>query len=111
MDIQEACKLIVGRSPQAAQAALVCLKAARHNSPVLAARYEMVLAEAISDPEAGWTAQERADLASALVDTGEPERKSQMLSLRLSGAEMAFVADQAEKAGVSVSDYIRSKIL
>ena len=54
-------------------------------------------------PYPSWTAAENAAV--------EKPHRNQMLSLRLSAAEMAFVTDQAEKAGVSVSDYIRSLIL
>jgi hypothetical protein len=110
MNLTSALRLIITRSPNASQQAMTCLRAAQNNSPVVNRRYAYVLEIALNDPEANFTQAERADLAS-LLEIDAKERKSEMIALRVTTAELEHIQQQAETANQSISDWIREKIL
>lgn len=110
MNIIDALKLIITRSPNASHEAMTTIRAVQIGSPVTNRRYAYCLEIAFNDPEAQFSQQERTDLISCL-STDKPESKSEMIALRLSPTEYDFVKANAEREEQSISDYIRSKIL
>lgn len=85
--MKNALKLIVARSPQAGEEALSCLKAILANSPMIQVRYENVVALAFRDPQAAFTPDERATIASHLLSTDNDA--IQPRSIRLSDDDWA----------------------
>jgi len=109
MDIVEALKLIIARSPNAAEEAIRTIAAARNNSPVLQIRYANVLIRALADPEANFSSDER-ELLSSVIEAPGSESRGFTLRVRLTEAERAHLEDLANAAGLSISDYVRRKI-
>ncbi len=109
MDIIEALKVIIARSPRAAEQAIRTIEAARNRSPVLQTRYSNVLIMAMADPEAKFTQDER-ELLAAGIEAPEGESRDFMLRVRLTDAERIALQDAAEADNQSMSEYARRKI-
>ncbi len=108
-DIIDALKLVIARSPRAAEDAIRTIAAARNNSPVLQVRYSNVLIQALADPEASFTPDERAILAAG-IEAPESESRDFTLRVRLTDAERASLQAAANAAELSMSEYVRSKL-
>lgn len=108
MNITDALKLIITRSPNASANAMTALRAAQNNSPVINKRYAICLELALNDPQAEFTPQERADLVSLLDGAGTSSR-TVMIAVRLTQAEYETVREQAGEQ--SIADYVRDRIL
>lgn len=90
--MKDALQIIISRSAAAADEAMDCLKAIRAKSPMVVRRYENAVGLALSDPQASFTADERALIASYLAgDEGALKPRS----VRLSDEDWA----QARKIG------------
>lgn len=105
----EALKLIIARSPAAANEAVRTIAAERINSPVAARRYLHVLQMALNDPQAEFSNAEREMLAE-WVESPEAENRSFVLRVRLTEGERAHLTQMADAEQVSVSDYVRRKL-
>jgi len=103
--MEDALKLIISRSPAATREAMACLRAIRAGSPIVPIRYERAVDLALSDPEASFSGDERAELASHLTEDGGT--RSTVFRFRLTKAERALLEDMAREAGVSASVYAR----
>jgi hypothetical protein len=104
--MDEALRIIIARSPEAARDAIDCLRAIGARSPVVNQRYQNTLAVALSDPQATFTADERAILAEAIAPQGKANR-SFTFHIRLSQQERAQLAAAADAVGMEMSDYAR----
>lgn len=110
IEMEQALRLIIAKSPNATSQALQCLAAIRAKSPVLQLRYNQCIQLALNDPAATWTADDRSLLAQYL-DSGADDNRSYMLSVRLSIPERDYIQQQADAAGLSLSNWIRERIL
>jgi hypothetical protein len=104
-------KLIVARSPNASHMALQCIKAARAESPVLQSRYNQVAEIAINDPAAGWTPEERGEIAAHLDVAEADTRRSQTMNVRLTPDDADIIRLRAEAQQMTVSEYVRRAAL
>ena len=109
MDIIDALKIIIARSPRAAETAVRTIEAARHNSPVLQTRYANVLIMALADPEATFSPAERATLATA-IEAPETNSREFMLRVRLTEQDRAELQQLSEQDGIGMSEYVRRKL-
>lgn len=109
MDIIETLKIIIARSPRAAETAVRTILAARNNSPVLQTRYANVLIMAMADPEATFTPEERALLAEGF-EAPESTSRDFMLRVRLTDQERAALQQLADRDGIGMSEYVRRKL-
>jgi hypothetical protein len=109
MDTIEALKLIIARSPRAAEHAVIAIQAARNKSPILQARYAQVLTMALADPAAEFTADERAVLAAG-IDGGDAGGRDFTLRVRLTEQERVSLSDAADAEGISLSEYVRRRL-
>jgi hypothetical protein len=109
MDIVDALKLIISRSPRAAENALRTYQAVRNNSPVVQARYSQVLIMALADPEASFSPEERQVLADG-IESPEPANRDFILRVRLTEAERSELETACEYTGMSMSEYVRRKL-
>lgn len=66
----DALRTIIARSPAAAREAIHCLRAIAVNSPAVQAHYNNAVRLALGDPQAAFTAEERALLALYVDDGG-----------------------------------------
>lgn len=110
MDIIDACKLIIAKSPAACEEAIRTIAAARNKSPIVQVRYSALLIRAMADPQADFTAAERADLASAIEPGEIADTRGMVIHIRLTDQERADLQGAAESAGLSLSEYARRKL-
>jgi hypothetical protein len=106
--MEEALKLIIGRSSLAMREAIDCLRAISARSPIVAQRYANALSLALNDPEAQFTPEERQILADAYQTPGG--RGGHMLRIRLSEQEHTVLVERSEAVGETMSDYARKRI-
>ena len=106
MDMDKALRLIIAKSPNNYQGAIRALRTAQHRPNARPVQY--VLEQALVDPVAEFTASERAGIAALL--SGNDEARTLDIRLRVSADEKAEVQRMAEESGMTVSDFIRSKI-
>jgi hypothetical protein len=104
-------KLIVARSPNAGQIAVQCIRVARAESPALQARYNQVAEVALADPAAGWTPQERTQIAAHLDAAESGIRKAQNINIRVSAEDADTIRLLAEAQQMTVSEYVRRAAL
>lgn len=106
MDIYDALKLLATRSEDASREAIRSLRAPE---ATLALRYLQVLDLAFSDPNAHFTVAEREALVGA-VQTVTASARGYVLHIRLTDSERAELAQLASEAGVTPSEYVRSRL-
>lgn len=106
MDMDEALRLIIAKSPNNVQNAIRALRTAQRRPDARPVQY--VLEQALIDPLANFTPDERAGIA-ALLDSDDDARTLD-IRLRVNADEKAEVQRMAEADGLNVSDFIRSKI-
>jgi hypothetical protein len=109
MDIIEALKIIIAKSPNAAEEAIRTIAAARNNSPILQVRYSNVLIRALADPRAEFTPDER-ELLAAVIETPGTATRDFTLNLRLTSSERVELEQAAQTAGLSLSEYSRQQL-
>lgn len=109
MDATDALRLIVARSPRAAENALRTMAAARNNSPVLQTRYIICLQMALADPDAEFTAAERQLLADGIPDS-DSDTRGYTLRIRLTDGERECLTREATEAGQTMSEYARRRL-
>lgn len=107
--MESALRIIIARSPNATSEALATIAAIRAKSPVLQLRYNHAAELAFNDPGATFTAEERAEIAEHL-GSGTEETRGYTIRVRLTDAERADLTRMAEAAGVSMSEYVRTRV-
>lgn len=105
MTLQDALRLIAVKSPNNTQNATRALRTAQNRPNARPVQY--VLEQALIDPLATFTAEERAGIAALI---GSDDTRSRVLQVRVTADEMAQVQQAADEAGQTVSDFIRSRI-
>ncbi len=108
-DIVQALQIIIARSPNASEEALRTISAVQNNSPVAQNRYLFVLQRALADQDANFTPEERQMLAEA-IDPGAIEGRDYTLHIRITASERAELERAAERTGMSMSEFARSRI-
>jgi len=106
MNLSDALRLIAAKSPNNVQNAVRALRTAQHRPNARPVQY--VLEQALIDPLADFTPDERAGIAE-LLGTDE-EARTLDIRLRVSAIEKEHVQQMADEAGLNVSDFIRSRI-
>ena len=105
----EAIQIIIKKcSPGIEKLALETKRDFEKKSPIAQARYAHLL-ECVFSEGFEFTAEEKEILAGAL--TQESDGKTVYLNIRLTAAEKAKLAIAAETEGITLSDYVRNKLL
>lgn len=97
--MDDALKIIIGKSPAAMSEALTTLRAIGAKSPVVQQRYQAVVELALNDPHADFTADERALIASYLEVVGEPDKRGKLVQIRVTVEERETLDRMAYEAG------------
>lgn len=105
----EALQIIIAASPAATGEAFNCIRAIRANSPMVSTRFNRVVELAFGDPEATFTAEQRAAIAD-LVDA-DAESRTEWFRMRVTAAESAAIREAADRAGMSMSEWARRRLL
>jgi hypothetical protein len=105
MDMDEALRLIIARSPNNVQNAIRAIRTAQNRPNARPVQY--VLEQALIDPMADFTPAERAGIAALLQGD---DTRSYDIRLRVTAEEKTEVQRLADAAGMTVSDFIRSRI-
>lgn len=106
MNLFDALRLIAAKSPNNVQNAIRALRTAQHRPNARPVQY--VLEQALVDPLADFTKEERAGIVALI--SGEDETRSLDLRVRVNAAEKEQVQRAADEAGLTVSDFIRERI-
>lgn len=106
MDMDTALRAIAIRCPSIAAEAVKTLRATGRVKPQ---RLAWLVEQALMDPLANWTPEERAQLVDLV--TPEPTRTTATPSVRVTPEERAAIEAAAQDAGLTLSDYIRSRLL
>lgn len=109
MYIIEALKIIIAKSPNAAEEAIRAIAAARNNSPILQIRYSNALTRALADPQANFTPEER-EILSSVIESTPSETREFTLRIRLTDSERADLQTAADADNLTMSEYARRKI-
>lgn len=106
MEAREALKQIVARAPSIAHEAAKALQ----TTSLSQQRLSLIVMNALRDPQAQWTAEERAALVEYIIP--EPEEKySVMFPLRLTPTQHAEAKERAaEEAGGNVAAWMRRRL-
>ncbi len=106
LTIQEAARILMAHSLEAAR----LLARPRPDSPIFQQIYNRVAADVLSDPQQALTPQERALVAQFVDMQPDPETRSFMLHVRLTEEQRAALQDMADRAGLGMSEYVRSRL-
>ena len=102
--IHDALKLIAAKSPGAM---LEAAKTMRSSGRILQMRYNWIVQIALGDPQADFTAEDRALIAAHLEPDTDDDIRDYTLRIRLTPTERADLEQRAEAAGQTVSEYVR----
>lgn len=111
--MQDALYIIIEKSPEAAHMAMQTLAAIRAKSPIVGHRFARTVEEALRDPHATFSEDDRRAMVEALSGAADPSPggpRSQTIRFRATEAEYEDLVSLAEADGVTVSDYIRGRI-
>lgn len=110
MTLIDTLQLIAARSPRAAT---IAAHAIRGVAQLREQRASLAAAEALADRDAEWTPGERAAIAALLAPATErdDDRRDGTLQFRVSDRERAAIAERADAAGMSMSDYLRRRAM
>lgn len=106
MELLDALRLIAAKSPNNTRNAIRALGTARTRPNARPVQY--VLEQALIDPLADFTKEERAGIAALLG--GESGIRDKLLQARATTEELDRVREMADEAGQTVSDFIRSRV-
>lgn len=110
-EMENALRIIIARSPDAARHAINTIRAIQARSPIVQDRYNRVVDLALSDPQATFTAEERAALAEFVTVSGsDTGTREYTLRVRLTDNERDDLEARAENAGQSLSQYVRGEL-
>jgi len=107
--MEKALKLIIARSPDGAYEAMRTLLAIRVSSPMIQQRYHRTIEIALGDPQAQFTADERALLAEHLEIVPDGTRDF-TLRIRLTAAEHEELIATADDEHTTVSEFVRRQL-
>lgn len=105
--VREALIEIVTRAPSISREAIKTLSVPEERVP---RRFSLVAEHALRDPEADWTQDERRAIIALIEDSGD-EGRSERIYVRLTPREKADVEMHADSEGVSLSEFIRRRIV
>ncbi len=106
--MQENLRLIIAKSPAAAGEAMQTIKAIGANSPIVQTRYNRAVTMALADPQAEFTADERAQLAEAVATEGNGLER---LTLYVKPDQAKEIRHAAVNAGKRLSEYLKEAVL
>lgn len=106
--MEDALRLILAKSPQAAPQAMKTIHAVHAKSPLLQHRYNAVVDAALNDPQADFTPEDR-ELLARYIAAGEKIRETR-LQVRVTIAEKLYLRQIAAEQNMTISDYVRMKI-
>ncbi len=106
--MEDALRIVIAKSPQAAPQAMKAIHSVHAKSPMLQHRYNAVVDAALNDPQAEFNAEER-ELLARFVAAGEKIRETR-LQVRVTIAEKLYLRQMAAEQNLTLSDYIRKKI-
>lgn len=109
MDMENTLRVIIAASPAAAGEAMACIRAIRANSPVVGIRFARVVETALTDPEARFTPEQRAEIAE-LLDIPAIENRDVTFRIRLTVAERDAIQAAADNEGLSMSEWARRRL-
>ena|SRR5450756_1496119 len=101
MNINDAKRLIAGASIEGLR-----ILGAGVSKPCYQGRYNLAATAALEDPKAVLTTEERRLIASFIEEEGE-EARGFTLRVRLTESERDAIQAAAEKAGRTMSEYVR----
>lgn len=107
--MEEALRIIISRSADAATEAIQCMRAIQVKSPMLQQRYNRTVEIAFNDPQAQFTPDERALIAESL-GIGVADSRDYTLRIRLTEHERAELARLSDEANLSMSEYARQRL-
>lgn len=107
MNLPDALRLIAAKSPNNAQGAVRALRTAQHRPDARPVQY--VLEQALTDPLAEFTPDERVGIA-ALLGGAQDSARNLDVRIRVNADEKQRVQELADEAGLTVSDFIRERI-
>lgn len=108
-EIIEILRLIAGKSSDARREAVKTVAAINNNSPIVQKRLNIVATIALDDSMAGFD-QDEINLITQLLNTEDRGRRTYTLPIRLTESEGQELERLAKEAGMTMSEYIRSKI-
>ena len=100
----DALKVIIAKSPQAAQLAVQAIKALNNESPAMVTRYLNVVDVALGDSAATFTAKEQ-ELIASYIEGEKPSKKSRVIHIRVTDSEYLDLELAAD--GKAIASYTR----
>lgn len=107
--MDEALRIIISKSADAATEAIQCIRAIQVKSPMVQQRYNRTVEIAFADPKASFAPEERSLIAEYLGGI-EADSRGYMLRIRLTENERAELERMADEAQMSMSEYVRDQI-
>ncbi len=110
--IARALQIIIMRAPQCAREVSKFQDAVSKKSGILYKRFRVLVDNAMSGEEREDFTQEEKSLLGEVLLALSPERKTDVLpTIRVTPAEREKVEEDAANAGLSVSAYVRERLL
>lgn len=112
--IEDALNIITQRSPTCLHEVAQMRRALAANSPILAARFRVLVKNAASDEHWGeYTPDEKFAIGEVLADLADSTRETRagVLQIRLTMNERAELEQRAAAAGMSMAEFIRRRAL
>lgn len=106
LTLEDALRLIAARCPSIASEAIKSIRATGRTRQM---RYDWLVEQALRDPEAAWTAEERGALVALVSDGYEPPL-ARTVAARVTTEEHERITQEAEAAGQTVSEYVRMRL-
>lgn len=103
----DALRIIVAKSPYAAQEAMKCIQSIKAKSPMVHNRYNRAVEMAFSDHQANFSPDER-ELIASFIEGGTGSNRSMTVRFRVTTEENEDLIARAAADDVGVSEYIRS---
>ncbi len=109
--MEEALRLIIAKSPGAARMAMDTMRALSVNSPVVQSRYNITVQEALADPQAEFTTEDR-ELLAEHVSAGETGIRQPMrrMMIQLPPELAEWLAEESERRNTSQAQIVREAL-
>jgi hypothetical protein len=109
--MEDALRMIIGMSSNAAEEAMKCIQAIHAGSPVVQQRYNRVVELALADRTVEFSHEERALMAEFVNVPDGGDTRDFILHIRLTADERESLTAEAQDAGMNMSQYARTKLL
>ncbi len=111
LTITEALRLIAGRAPSVSYEATRALLST--SDVVQHMRYNAIAQAALGDPNAEWSKEEREAIVALITVRAvrSVNARDAVIRVRVTAAEKRLIETQAMKAGLTVSAFIRQRLL